>query len=138
MKNKSLILAIIVISIIGLVLFFPNYSNIQLQTQNQTVESGNVHIVEIYSNGFVPQTLRIKVGDTVTFVNKDSSPHWPASDPHPTHTDYPEKGGCISSAFDTCRGLRQGESWNFTFKYKGTWNYHDHLNPSLRGTIIVE
>jgi plastocyanin len=86
--------------------------------------------VLITSSGFIPSTLTIKVGDTVTFVNKDSKPHWPASDPHPTHTNYP--------GFDALRPLKTGESYSFTFTKQGAWGYHDHLNPSLRGTIIVE
>ncbi len=95
-------------------------------------------IVEIFSNGFVPNNLVVKKGDTVTFINRDTSEHWPASNIHPTHTLYPESGGCIGSKFDACRGLKSGESWSFTFDQKGTWGYHDHLHPNLRGTIIVE
>ncbi len=94
--------------------------------------------VEITSAGFNPSTVTIKAGDKVTFTNKDTSTHWPASAVHPTHTDYPETGGCIGSKFDACKGLAQGESWSFTFNEKGSWNYHDHLNPSLKGTIVVE
>ena len=74
----------------------------------------------------------------VTFINKDSVPHWPASGEHPTHQDYPEEGGCIGSKFDACSGLKTGETYSFTFNEKGTWNYHDHLNSGLGGVIIVE
>ncbi len=94
--------------------------------------------VEITFSGFSPNTLTINAGDTVTFVNKDSRPHWPASAVHPTHTVYPETGGCIGSKFDACKGLAQGEIFSFTFNQKGSWKYHDHLNPGLTGTIIVQ
>lgn len=94
--------------------------------------------VEITPEGFSPATLKVKAGGTVTFVNKDKEPHWPASGMHPTHTHYPEGGGCIGSAFDACRGLAEGESYSFTFKERGAWDYHDHLNSGMRGTIIVE
>ncbi len=94
--------------------------------------------VEIRADGFYPSELKIKAGETVVFVNKDSKEHWPASDVHPTHTKYPESGGCIGSAFDSCKGLKQEESYSFTFKEKGTWYYHDHLNPGLKGKIVVE
>lgn len=95
-------------------------------------------IIEITSAGFSPSTLTIKAGDTVTFINKDSAQHWPASAVHPTHAVYPEPGGCIGSKFDSCKNLAQNEEWSFTFNEKGTWNYHDHLNPSLFGKIVVE
>ena len=96
-------------------------------------------IIEIASTGFSPTTLTIKTGEKVTFVNKDSSrQHWPASAVHPTHVVYPESGGCIGSKFDACKGLALNEEWSFSFNEKGTWQYHDHLNPSLFGTIVVE
>ena len=94
--------------------------------------------VEITSSGFSPNTLTINVGDTVTFVNKDTASHWPASGVHPTHTVYPESGGCIGSTFDACKGLAQGGTFSFKFNQKGTWGYHDHLNSGLTGTIIVQ
>lgn len=97
-----------------------------------------VHTVEITASGFSPKTLTIKAGDTVMWTNKDSSPHWPASAVHPTHTAYPQGGGCIGSQFDACKGLNQGESWLYRLNFQGSWGYHDHLNPSLTGRIIVE
>lgn len=103
-----------------------------------TVTTGAENTIEITSAGFTPSTLTIKQGDKVTFVNKDTAKHWPASDVHPIHTLYPESGGCIGSKFDACTGLAQGESFSFVFNIKGTWSYHDHLNPGLTGMIIVQ
>ena len=108
------------------------------QTTQQISQTEEKNTIEITSSGFNPKTLTITAGIEVTFVNKDSKPHWPASAVHPTHEVYPESGGCVSSKFDACRGLSQEESFSFVFNQKGTWRYHDHLNPSLRGTIIVE
>ena len=86
--------------------------------------------VEITSSGFSPQTLEINQGDTVTWTNKKSSDSWPASAVHPTHDVYPE--------FDANRGLKTGETYSFTFERVGNWKYHDHLNPSVTGTIVVK
>ncbi len=94
--------------------------------------------IEITASGFSPSTLTIKAGDTVAFVNKDTTQHWPASAMHPIHTVYPETGGCIGSKFDACKGLAAGETFEFTFTHVGSWKYHDHLNPSLWGTIVVQ
>lgn len=107
------------------------------KTSEQTIIKQSDNIIEIITTGFSPEILTIKVGETVTFVNKQSSPSWPASAVHPTHRSYPEQGGCIGSKFDACKGLKNGESWSFTFNQKGTWKYHDHLDPSKIGTIIV-
>ncbi|MBI5412927.1 YbhB/YbcL family Raf kinase inhibitor-like protein [Candidatus Peregrinibacteria bacterium] len=95
-------------------------------------------VVEIGADGFSPSILTIKEGETVQFINKDTEPHWPASAVHPTHTAYPETGGCIGSKFDACAVLKQNETFNFTFNKIGAWEYHDHLNPGITGKIIVE
>lgn len=95
-------------------------------------------IVEITAAGFSPSSVTVSAGQKVKFVNKDTETHWPASNLHPTHTAYPQSGGCISSAFDACKALAQDEMWEFVFTQTGTWNYHDHLNPNLGGTVVVE
>ncbi len=97
-------------------------------------------IVEITASGFNPVNLTISAGETVTFINRDSAPHWIASGPHPVHTLYPEPGGCIGSKFDACKALAQGESFSFQFNQKGSWPYHDHLNVKAPffGRIIVQ
>ncbi len=101
-------------------------------------EEEKVHVVEITKEGFVPSKIRIKKGEAVAFVNKDDRGHWPASDYHPTNGLYPKKGGCISSKFDACKPLSKNENFTFVFNEIGQWPYHDHLNPSLTGEVIVE
>ena len=58
-------------------------------TEPQPNPTTSENIIEITTSGFNPKTITIKVGDTVTFVNKDSAQHWPASNIHPTHQTYP-------------------------------------------------
>ena len=77
-------------------------------------------------------SLEIGQGDTVKFVNQDSAPHWPASDPHPTHT--------ICPGFDALRGLATGQSYSYTFDKITTCPFHDHFdasNSALRGQIMI-
>lgn len=101
------------------------------------------YIISMTSAGFSPATLTISIGDTVVFVNYDSSQHWPASYRHPTHTDYPGSGisKCESSEedtiFDSCGGISIGESYQFQFNEIGLWEYHDHLKPGLTGVVEV-
>lgn len=82
------------------------------------------------ASGFSPQSVTIKAGDTVVFKNTSGRDFWPASGPHPTHTNYPE--------FDAKKNVASGSSYSFTFTKTGSWKYHDHLNPALTGTIIVQ
>lgn len=108
-----------------------------------TMESAT-HTIEIKNDGFHPQTITIKSGDTIIFVNKNTASHWPASAVHPTHAAYP--GSDIKKCsttdketiFDACAPLGAEESWRFTFTEKGFWKYHDHFNPRFTGTVVVE
>jgi hypothetical protein len=81
------------------------------------------------NKGFDPKSVKVRSGDTVVFENVDEEAHWPASDPHPTHTDYPE--------FDPKKPVEPNTEWSFTFDKPGEWKYHDHQNPYLKGEIIV-
>lgn len=97
--------------------------------------------VVIYTEqGFTPEIVTIKKGGSVTFRNKSGRDMWVASNPHPTHTFYPEKSAsdCLGSSFDACRGVAAGADWSFAFKSLGRWRYHDHLREDSQGTVIVE
>ncbi len=97
-------------------------------TPTPPVSSSPVNI-SIKSSGFSPASVTVKKGTTVNFVNDDTKAHWPASAPHPSHTDY--------SAFDPKQAIAPSDSWSFTFDKVGTWKYHDHFNPTQFGTVIV-
>lgn len=86
-------------------------------------------IVKITSTGFSPQTVTIKAGDSVTWMNDDTAMHNVSSAPHPTHTAYPPLN---------LGNIAPGSSKSLTFPTAGTYKYHDHLNPSLTGSVIVE
>ncbi len=86
-------------------------------------------MVSITSTGFSPKTITVKAGDSVTWTNNDSANHNVNSDPHPTHTLYP---------FLNLGTIKPGDKKSATFEKAGTYTYHDHLNPSLTGTVTVE
>lgn len=104
------------------------------------------NMIEITANGFLPSAIKVKAGDTVTWTNKDSAPHWPATAAHPTHLAYPgsdiKKCGTAaqSGIFDACKGLATGESYSFKFDQVGAWKYHDHLKAAAPffGSVTVE
>lgn len=121
-------------------------STIKGQAQNSSgsaVERKTYDI--IYTDaGFSPSAITVKAGDTVNFVNNSSGTFWPASAVHPTHSAYPGSSisKCATSTesgiFDACKPLSVGSSWTFQFNQKGSWNYHDHLHPAQKGTVVVE
>lgn len=91
----------------------------------------NVQVTEVDYNGssFSPSTVTIKKGDYVFFKNTGTTAFWPASNPHPTHTDYP--------GFDALQSIAPGGEYKFQFNNVGTWGYHDHLDPMHGATIVV-
>lgn len=95
------------------------------------IEGNDVQVFDISYDGtsFTPNTLSIKNGDVVIFKNKSTVAFWPASDPHPTHIDYPE--------FDAKQPVPAGKSYQFKFTRTGTWKFHDHKNLSAKGSVTV-
>jgi plastocyanin len=110
----------------------------------QVTQVSGQNVITYTDSGYSPSVLYVKVGDIVTFKNESSKSMWPASADHPSHRVYsgtslsehcPDPAG---NAFDACTGFLPGSSWSFKFNKAGTWKYHDHLNPSATGTIVVE
>ncbi len=87
--------------------------------------------------GFTPSSLEIKSGDTVKFENQSNNNVWVSSAKHPTHANYPTTGGCIGSTFDSCKALQKGEIWSFKFDIAGNWKYHNHVDATKFGEIVV-
>ena len=91
-------------------------------------------------NSFTPSTVTIKKGGTVTW--KGTANMWVASASHPSHTLYDgtsrtqhcAAGYTGAKPFDQCA---TGTSYSFTFTKTGTWSYHDHMNASSFGKVVV-
>ena len=116
----------------------------KLLASNGGVRGVETFTVVVTDAGFSPRELTIKAGDTVAWVNKSTRASRPASAIHPTHTLYP--GSDIqkcrtderNTIFDSCSDVQPGESWSFTFREVGSWKYHNHLQSSVTGAIIVQ
>ncbi|WP_458790405.1 cupredoxin domain-containing protein [Yoonia sp. MH D7] len=79
------------------------------------------HRVVIKGMKFTPETLAIKAGDSVTWVNEDNMRH--------TATD-------LNGAFDTGL-LGNGQSATLTFGGAGRFNYRCTPHSNMRGTITI-
>lgn len=71
---------------------------------------------------FTPSPLRVRVGDTITWSNRDIIPH----------QVVPDAGGFTKTPI-----IQPGKSYRTTITKAGTINYHDSLNSIMRGTLIV-
>jgi plastocyanin len=71
---------------------------------------------------FVPVSLAVKAGSTVTWANMDDEPHTVVSD----------TGLFRSGAMDT------NESFSFKFDKPGTYHFTCSIHPRMVGTIVVQ
>jgi len=78
--------------------------------------------VNIQNSAFAPPTTTIKVGDTVTWTNRDAFSHTSTSDTGAWNT------GVITA----------GASGSFTFTSAGTFAYHCSIHSFMKGTVIVQ
>jgi plastocyanin len=85
--------------------------------------------VSYTDSGFTPNSVTVKQGATVTFVNNSAKGMWVASDVHPTHQLLP--------GFDELKSVQKGGSYDYTFVKVGTWTFHNHMSPSEKGTVVV-
>ena len=78
--------------------------------------------VTIAHHMYMPASITVPVGGTVTWTNEDGSIHTVTSD---------EKG-MFSSGWKT-----KGGRYAFTFSKTGTYPYHCALHKDMHGTVVV-
>jgi plastocyanin len=75
------------------------------------------------ANSYNPNLIEIKVGDTVAWINDDSSPHTVTSSSN-------------DRTFDS-DVLTRGETFSFTFDKEGQFPYFCTLHPNMVGRVVV-
>jgi plastocyanin len=107
--------------------------NLSATTQNgQTaVNTKNIPVetITLTSSGFQPQTLTIKLGTRVIWINNSGTVGTVNSDNYPTNLLYP---------FLNFGQFNSGSSFSTIFSKTGTYTYYNFLNQSQKGKIIVE
>ena len=78
--------------------------------------------VKIDNFSFGPAELKVSVGTTVTWTNRDDIPHTAVS------TDKTFK----SKVLDT------DEKFSFTFSKPGTYEYFCSIHPKMTGKVVVQ
>lgn len=130
MNNKVLIVLVLVVVLFGggYLLMQKSQSTSPQPTSTSEVKTVNQegvlakNTVEIKDFAYNPNSLTVKVGDTVTWTNKDLAGHSATAD---------------DKSFDT-GVLAQGESGTVTLSKAGTFTYHCTPHPNIKGTILVE
>lgn len=86
-------------------------------------------VISYSNNGFSPNPATVKVSQAIEFKNDSGTDVQVNSANHPTHLLFPELNIGV---------IAPGESKSVTLTKPGTYKYHNHLNASQTGTIIVE
>jgi plastocyanin len=81
-----------------------------------------VFTVHIKDFKFVPATLTVPAGSTVTFVNDDNEPHTATA---------------VDKSFDT-EALDTNEKKKVVFAKAGTFAYFCEMHPMMKGTLTVK
>lgn len=97
-------------------------------TDAKTDSEAETATIVFTNDGFTPNTLTVKAGTVVTVKNESSNKVQFSSDDHPTHREDPEIN---------MKTLAPGESGTFTPTKIGTQGFHDHIDDSKVGTLIV-
>ena len=79
--------------------------------------------IEIKDFAFNPQTLTVKSGEKITWINRDDEPHTVVS---------ADKQFKKSTALDT------DQEFTITAGAPGTYTYFCSVHPKMTGTIVVE
>lgn len=134
-KHKEMIgrifLGIIVITILA-ILIIPKPEKKELIYRSPTTTPQQVrattHTVILTSKGFEPNRITIKKGEVIIWTNNSGKEASVNSSNHPTHKLFPVLN---LGAFE------DGENTQARIYRLGELTYHNHLNPSQKGTIIV-
>jgi plastocyanin len=122
-------LVLLAVVLLGVIALIVNHNPVQKGT-NHTIAALQLAKVDVTSKGFAPNTLTVNAGTVVIWTNKDDSKaHLVASDPYKTHTQLPT---LVSGQ------LGNGATYRYKFSSPGTFHYHDELNPTLNGTVVVK
>jgi plastocyanin len=77
--------------------------------------------VRIDNFTFAPQTLTVKAGTTVTWINEDDIPHT-----------------VVSTGHFRSKPLDTGDKFTYTFPTAGSFAYFCSLHPHMQASITVE
>ena len=125
----ALIVVVVIILVIGGFFLFQREGDINENNQDSGMENQNVGTqpqtrnIEIKNFAFQTSELKINVGDTVAWINKDFAKHTVTSD----------SGNELGSSL-----LSKEQSYSHIFTEKGIFEYHCTPHPYMKGKIIVE
>lgn len=139
--NNRILLAAVVVLVIGGGAFLLLNNKAGAPTTDQTTQTQNTTptqevqqpteetSVTVTSSGYEPKTITVKPGAKVVWKNETGGPITVSSDNHPTHLLWP---------FLNLGKFEDGSTVSVVFEKAGTYTYHNHLDASMVGTVVVK
>jgi plastocyanin len=90
-------------------------------TDNPTVAPFSTHIITIENVKFNPETLTVRRGDHIVWVNNDLFPHTATA---------------RNRSFDS-GSIAAGASWTYVMKSAGQVDYVCTLHPTMKGHLSI-
>jgi plastocyanin len=129
-SNRLYLRRLIIILILGFIIGGVTVGSLAAGTENQLLASANNSADITIPRGattpgnvaYSPGNFTVKVGKTVTWVNKDTTPHTVTS--------------MTSGQFDS-GNLNPGQTWSHAFTQSGVYKYYCTLHPWMKGNVTV-
>lgn len=87
------------------------------------VSSDKKNTIEIKDFMFSPQTLTVKTGEKITWINRDDEPHTVVS---------------VGKKFQKSSALDTDQEFTITAGAPGSYEYFCSVHPKMTGTVVVE
>ncbi len=121
-RNISTVLA-------GFVVLFIAIAGVTMITNRKNAdEAASIATVTITDHGFEPGTIAVKAGTRIVWESGDHSLHQVVANPYPSGTTLASLRSSI---------LSDDQTYSFTATKTGNFAYHDQLNPTINGTLVV-
>ena len=104
---------------------FINLSVFAVAGEMKDASTGNAkeNRIEIKDFAFNPQTIKVKSGEKITWINHDEEPHTVVS---------------VGKKFQKSSALDTDQEFTITAGAPGTYEYFCSVHPKMTGVIIVE
>ena len=103
-------------------LFLANFALGQAE-KGASADNAKTNQIVIKDFHFTPQTLTVKAGEKITWINRDEEPHTVVS---------------VEKQFKKSAPLDTDQEFTITAGAPGTYTYFCSVHPKMTGTIIVE
>jgi plastocyanin len=114
-NQKTILLTILIILDFCIAAWGDNAARVSAGERENTIE--------IKEFAFNPQTLTVKSGEKITWINHDEEPHTVVS---------------VGKKFQKSSALDTDQEFTITAGAPGTYEYFCSVHPKMTGTIVVE